>query len=79
MTLPGKLTENHIEAAHNRGDKILVYKHQTLDVGELWKQIQQEKKGGGSVHRHIGLSEKPEKNKNVRKPDTDSSPGDSTE
>ena len=79
MTLPGKLTEKHIEAAYNRGDKTMIYKHQTLDVDKLWKQIQQEKKGGGSVHRHIGLSEEPKKNKNVRKPDTDSSTGNSTE
>jgi hypothetical protein len=78
MELPGKLTKKHIEAAINRGDEILIYKHQRIDVAEIWKQLK-ERKGGGRVRRHNGFSNESQENKNIRKSDTDSGNADSTE
>lgn len=59
MTLPGKLTEKHIEAAVNRGDKYIIYRNGQIDVDKLWKEITKEKERAGRnrSRRHRGDSE----------------------
>lgn len=78
MKLPGRLTERHIKAAMDRGDKIMIYKGQVLNVEEIWIQILKEKKNVRTDSGHNELSSGTKKDPELRRSDIDSSDGNST-
>jgi hypothetical protein len=79
MELPGKLTERHIQAAKDRGDKEFIYKHQIIDVEKIHKLIKKGKKNAGPGRGYSRLSTESKENQESGKSDIDSSPGNSTE
>lgn len=81
MKLYGKLRIEHIEGAHQRGEKYIIHKRRLIDVEKTWKKIQEElnAKQSGNKSRRKRVPETVEESKRLLDGGDDNSNGDVSE